>query len=370
MTRDSPRRWPTNLPCGPKQRHGRIAGYTRFAPTDPNMKMPTDTSATPDTATVIIVGSYVQDHVWQTDRFPQPGETRRATGFSTGPGGKGFNQAVACVRQHAKALFIGALGNDALAESARSFALSEKLECAWLILDQVPTAAAGIIVNDDGANQIMVNLAANEHLSPDFLLAHGARFAEARVLLVQLENNLEAVRTALKLGSDHGLLRVLNPAPMHTGIDTAMLSLCDLITPNETEFAQLVERFCAIPLKADEVATMANAKLHALCRDLGVPSVVITLGAAGCFVSHAADTLRGDSRDHYRLAAEKIVAVDTTGAGDSFNGALVATLSLSTQIPFANAVVYANRVAAMSTERSGAASAVPHRDEVIARFGD
>lgn len=319
---------------------------------------------------VIIVGSYVQDHVWQTDRFPQPGETRRALGFSTGPGGKGFNQAVACVRQQGHTLFIGALGSDALAESARNFAENEKLACAWLILDQVPTAAAGIIVNADGANQIMVNLAANEHLSTDFLRSHGAHFAEARVLLVQLENNLDAVRTALELGAQHGLLRVLNPAPMHAGLDPAMLSLCDLITPNETEFAQLVERFCGKTLKADEVASMADAELHALSRDLGVSSIVITLGAAGCFVSHAADTLRGDSRDHYRVAAEKVVVVDTTGAGDSFNGALVAMLSTSTEGTFADAVRYANRVAAMSTEKPGAASAVPHRHEVIARFGE
>ena len=328
-------------------------------------------SFTPETPPVaIIVGSYVQDHVWRTDRFPRPGETRRASGFSTGPGGKGFNQAVACVRQQGNVLFIGALGNDGLGESARNFAENEKLACAWLTLDQVPTAAAGIIVNADGDNQIMVNLAANEHLSTDFLRGHGARFAGARVLLVQLENNLDAIRTALELGLEHGLLRVLNPAPMHAGIDTAILSLCDLITPNETEFAQLVERFCGQPLKADEVATMANVKLHALCRDLGVPSVVVTLGASGCFVSHAADNLRGDSRDHYRVAAEKVVAVDTTGAGDSFNGALVAVLSSSTPGVFADAVRYANRVAAMSAEKPGAASAVPHRHEVIARFGD
>ena len=325
---------------------------------------------TKDRPSVIIVGSYVQDHVWQTDRFPQPGETRRASGFSTGPGGKGFNQAVACVRQQGNVLFIGALGNDALAEAARSFADSEKLACAWLVLDQVPTAAAGIIVNANGANQIMVNLAANEHLSLDFLREQSVRFGEASVLLVQLENNLDAVRSALELGSEHGLLRVLNPAPMHAGIDTALLSLCDLITPNETEFAQLVERFCGKPLKADEVATMANAKLHALCRELDVASVVITLGAAGCFVSHAAGNLRGDSRDHYRIAAEKVVVVDTTGAGDSFNGALVAMLSSSTEGAFVDAVRYATRVAAMSTEKSGAASAVPFRHEVIARFGD
>ncbi len=318
---------------------------------------------------VIIVGSYVQDHVWQADRFPQSGETRRAHGFSTGPGGKGFNQAVACVRQQGKALFIGAIGNDALAQSARNFAAGEKLACEWLVLDHVPTAAAGIVVNAEGANQIMVNLAANEHLSTDFLRTKAARFAEARVLLVQLENNLDAVRTALELGREHGLLCVLNPAPMHADIDAELLALCDLITPNETEFAQLTERICGDASSADEVARMSDASLHRLCRKLGVATVVITLGAAGCFVSHAADGLRGDRSDHYRVAAEPVKVIDTTGAGDSFTGALVARLSRSPETAFVDAVRHANRVASMSTEKPGAALAIPDYDEVVARFG-
>ena len=323
-----------------------------------------------DLPSVIIVGSYVHDHVWQTDRFPQPGETRRARGFSTGPVGKGFNQAVACVRQQGNALFVGALGNDELSRSARSFANSENLACAWLILDDVPTAAAGILVNAEGANQIMVNLAANEHLSTDFLRQQSARFASARVLLVQLENNLDAVRTALELGREHALLCVLNPAPMHAEVDADLLALCDLITPNETEFAQLVERFCGKSMQASDVATLADAELHALCRELGVPSIVVTLGAAGCFVSHAAGMWRGDEREHYRVAAERTVVVDTTGAGDAFNGALVAMLSQPTHSAFANAVRYANRVAAMSTEQPGAATAVPCHAAVMARFGE
>ena len=320
------------------------------------------------TTSVIIVGSYVQDHVWQTDQFPHPGETRRALGFSTGPGGKGFNQAIACVRQNGKALFIGALGNDALAASARSYAASEKLNCEWLILDQVPTAAAGIIVNAEGANQIMVNLAANEHLSTAFLLEQSARFATARVLLVQLENNLDAVRTALELGRDHDLLCVLNPAPMHADANAELLALCDLITPNETEFAQLIERISGQKISVDDVAEMTDAELHRRCRTLGVASVVITLGAAGCFVSHAADTLRGDRSAHYRVASENVRAIDTTGAGDSFSGALVAMLSQSPTPAFVDAVRHANRVAAMSTEKPGAALAIPRYEEVVARF--
>lgn len=319
-------------------------------------------------ADVIIVGSYVQDHVWQTDRFPQPGETRRALGFSTGPGGKGFNQAIACVRQGGNIVFIGALGDDGLAMSARHFAEGEKLACEWLILDDVPTAAASIVVNAEGANQIMVNLAANEHLSAEFLHAQSPRFATARVLLVQLENNLDAVRTALELGREYGLLCVLNPAPMHADVDAQLLALCDVITPNETEFAQLIGRFSTSETSADEIAQMDDAGLHRLCRRLGVASVVITLGAQGCFVSHASATLRGDNREHYRIAAEQVQAVDTTGAGDSFSGALVAVLSKSPAPAFIDAVRHANRVAAMSTEKPGAALAIPRFEEVAARF--
>jgi ribokinase len=320
-------------------------------------------------ADVIVVGSYVQDHVWQTDRFPQPGETRRALGFFTGPGGKGFNQAIACVRQQGKVLFMGALGKDALADAARSVADREGLACEWLSLEHVPTAAAGIIVDASGANQIMVNLAANEHLAPAFLRAHSARFANARIVLVQLENNLDGIHAALELAGQHGLLRVLNPAPMHADIDRDLLAACDVITPNETEFAQLIERFCAQSLAAGDVASMGDSVLHGLCRELGVTTVVITLGASGCFVSHAEGQHRGDAEAHYRIAAETVHAVDTTGAGDSFSGALVASLSKSTDRPFAEAVRQAGRVAAMSTEKHGAALAIPTLAEVTARFG-
>jgi ribokinase len=320
-------------------------------------------------ADVLVVGSYVQDHVWQTDHFPQPGETRRALGFFTGPGGKGFNQAIACVRQQARTLFIGALGKDTLADVARSVAAREGLDCEWLSLDHVPTAAAGIVVDSTGANQILVNLAANEQLAPAFLRSHSARFARARIVLVQLENNLDGIREALALGGQHGLLRVLNPAPMHADIDQDLLSACDVMTPNETEFAQLIGRFCARSLAAGDVATMDDSALHALCRELGVATVVITLGASGCFVSHAEGARRGDTDVCYRVAAEKVQAIDSTGAGDSFSGALVATLSRSADRPFVDAVRQAGRVAAMSTEKHGAALAIPTLAEVTARFG-
>jgi ribokinase len=234
----------------------------------------------------IIVGSYVHDHVWLTDRFPETGETRRALGFSTGPGGKGFNQAVACRRLGGAVVFIGALGDDGLAQAARAFAEQEGLACRWQVCASAPTAAASIVVDSAGANRILVNLAANELLDIDFLQAHASLFSGARVLLAQLENSIGTVRAALALGRQHGLITVLNPAPVHADIDTSLLSLCDLITPNELEFALLLERIGGERVDHADLAAQADGRLHALCRRLDVGSVVITLGAAGCFVSH------------------------------------------------------------------------------------
>jgi ribokinase len=327
----------------------------------------------PDTAnaqlfSTIIVGSYVHDHVWLTDRFPETGETRRALGFSTGPGGKGFNQAVACRRQGGDVVFIGALGDDGLAQAARVFAEQEDLACRWQTCAGSPTAAASIVVDRDGANRILVNLAANELLDIDFLQSHGSLFSGARVLLAQLENSIDTVRAALALGRQHGLITVLNPAPVHADIDADLLALCDLITPNELEFALLLERIVGERVDHGELTAQSDERLHALCRRLDVASVVITLGAAGCFVSHGSGA-RFEAGSHYRIAAEKVRTIDTVGAGDAFNGALAAALSLPDSQDFREAVIQANRVAALSTERIGASLAMPTRADVRDRFG-
>lgn len=317
---------------------------------------------------IIIVGSYVHDHVWLTDRFPETGETRRALGFSTGPGGKGFNQAVACRRQGGAVVFIGALGDDGLAQAARSFAEQEDLACRWQTCAGAPTAAASIVVDRDGANRILVNLAANELLDIDFLQSHAPLFSDARVLLAQLENSIDTVRAALALGRQHGLITVLNPAPVHPDIDADLLALCDLITPNELEFALLLERIAGERVDHADLAAQSDERLHALCRRLDVGSVVITLGAAGCFVSHGAEA-RFEPGRHYRINAEKVRAIDTVGAGDAFNGALAAALADPGAGTFRDAVVHANRVAALSTEKVGASLAMPTRAEIRNRFG-
>src|SRR4051812_23608032 len=210
-------------------------------------------------ARVVVVGSFVQDHAWLTDRFPETGETRRALGFNTGPGGKGFNQAVACLRQGVPTLFIGAIGDDHLGTIAQRFAEAENLPCCWQVRDDVPTAASSIIVDRTGSNLLVVNLAANEHLDPAFVQAQDAAFARAKLVLVQLENNLDAVRAALALATRHGLLRILNPAPVHPDLDPSLLASCDLITPNETEFALLLERIAGERVAAATLTERPNS---------------------------------------------------------------------------------------------------------------
>ena len=319
-------------------------------------------------ADVVIVGSYVQDHVWLTERFPDTGETLGATGFAAGPGGKGFNQAVACRRQGAAVGFVGAVGNDHLGHFAQAFATTEGIDARWLVREDVPTAAASIAVDPRGANRILVNLAANLHLDPAFVEAQGEVFDGARVLLVQLENNLDAVRAALDLGARNGLLCLLNPAPVPKDIDALLLEGCDVITPNELEFSQLLERLVGERIKSDDLALLDQASLHALCRKLGVPTVVVTLGASGCFVSHG-EHWRGDESAYYRVAAERVKAIDTVGAGDAFNGALAAALARDADTAFRKAIRHASRVAALSTEKIGASTAMPTGEEVMARFG-
>jgi len=321
-------------------------------------------------ADVLVVGSYVQDHAWLTDRFPEIGETRRALGFNTGPGGKGFNQAIACLRQGVPTLFIGAIGNDHLGEIAQKFAAEERLPCRWQVRTDVPTAASSIVVDRTGSNLLVVNLAANEHLDPDFVRAQSSAFAHAKILLLQLENDLDAIAAALELGAQYGLLRILNPAPVHPELDASLLAQCDLITPNETEFALLHERFAGERLAAATLVEPSDAELHQRARRLGVATVVITLGANGCFVSHdERSDLRGDAVPFYRLAAEPVVAIDSTGAGDAFSGTLAAALLRFDGRPFRDAVAHANRAAAMSTETVGTAPAMARFEDVVRRFG-
>jgi ribokinase len=316
---------------------------------------------------VLVIGSYNHDFCWRAERAPERGETVLGGAFTTAPGGKGFNQAVAAHRQGVATLFLGAIGDDALGEAARRVAGDAGLRAQWLVRAGVSTGAASIVVDANGDNRIVVASGANATLDAAAIEAQKDLIGAARVLLVQLETPLEAVASALELARRRGVRTILNPAPMHAAIDPAALAHVDVLTPNETEFVQLIE--LAGAGTAREPAALADAQLHELCRAIGVPTLVVTLGAAGAFVSHADPAHCADIAPWYRIAPESVAAIDTTGAGDAFSGALAAALTIHQGRPFRDAVVHANRAAALSTERAGAADAMPTRAELEARFG-
>ena len=317
---------------------------------------------------VVVVGSYNQDMAWRSEQFPGPGETRLGR-FQAGPGGKGFNQAVAAARQGAAVSFIGALGSDDLAATARALVQDEQIDARLQSVAGEATGTAAIWLDQHGQNQIIVAPGANLALDPAHVEAQVDAWDGAAVLLTQHEVRPEASLRAMQIAAARGVLRIHNPAPAqdHLLLDR-MLELADVLTPNESEFAALLGRIGA-RLDPAEVVTCSDAELHALCRRLGVASVVITLGAQGVFVSHADCGRRGDLQPAYRLAAEAVEAVDTTGAGDAFNGGLAAALALHPGRAFVEQVRQANRVAACAVTRQGAALAMPSATEVAARFG-
>ena len=317
---------------------------------------------------VIVVGSFNVDHVWRCVELPPVGATI-AGQYSTGPGGKGFNQAVAAARAGARTAFVCALGDDAGGALARELAQGDGIDLRAESSDQ-PTGTAGIYVDARGRNSIIIGAGANGTLGTAAVTADPALLSGARVLLAQLESPLETIEAALALAREAGVATLLNPAPANVASSIGLLRLADLITPNETEFAALLARHVGERIEAEMVATLDGASLHALCRLL-LPhgSVVITLGSVGVFVSHADDQLRGDALPYYRIGAESVAAIDTTGAGDAFNGALAASLARTPDSPFASHVRYANRFAALSTEQAGAAEAMPRHAGVLDRFG-
>jgi ribokinase len=305
---------------------------------------------------VLVVGSYVQDLSFSAKRFPQPGETTVGE-FQTGSGGKGFNQAVAAKRAGTRTAFVGAVGHDPFAVKARKFAAAERLHAHLVEKPRVFTGAAAIIVDAAGQNQIIVSLGANLLLRPRDVPA--ALLQSARVVVCQGESCFGTVAQVLRTARRCGATTVLNPAPMRADFNPALLKHTDVLIPNETEFvalAQMASKSEARGLTAEGVTRLPADKLHALCRSFGVPVVIVTLGAKGCFVS--------EPDVYLRITAHQVEAVDTTGAGDAFVGGFAAGM-----VKFKNNVFeaahYASAVAALSVMHPGTASSMPTSREIL-----
>jgi ribokinase len=307
---------------------------------------------------VVVVGSYVQDLCWKCREFPKAGETTVGV-FATGPGGKGSNQAVAAGRAGVSTLFVGAVGRDPFAREAKAFYRAEGIAARFVEKPKYATGTAAILVNTSGQNEIVVALGANAHLARTDLPLAALRRAE--VVVVQLESNLATAAYVLKTARRAGATTVLNPAPMRPDFDPAMLAAVDVLIPNETEFTTLVNLlpdtgftdFTEAGLHA-----LAPDALHALCRRIGPPTIIVTLGSRGCFVSQASG--------HLFIPAHKgIHVVDTTGAGDAFVGGFAAGLvKFAGDLPAA--AQFGNTVAALSVTKPGTAPSMPSAREIAA----
>jgi ribokinase len=301
---------------------------------------------------ILVVGSFVQDLTFSTPRFPAPGETVVGT-FLTGPGGKGSNQAVAARRAGAEVVFVGAVGDDAFAHDVRRFYGEEGIEARLAVYPADSTGTAGILFDRTGQNEIVVALGANDRIAPADV--PNELLDRAGTVVCQLECNLDTVADVLSRSGERGKTRVLNPAPLREDLDPGLIDLAEILVPNESEFAALA-RLKGLDLPEGGITGLPPGELDALCRRLGPPTVIVTLGEAGAHVSEA---------DGFRRVepVRDIEVVDTTGAGDAFVGAFAAGLARFAG-DTARAVAFANRAAALSVTRKGTAPAMARLDEI------
>ena len=300
---------------------------------------------------LIVIGSLNTDLVMKSERLPQPGETILGGSFFQALGGKGTNQAVAAARYSTEPVyFIAAIGNDAFGNEARFQLQQENLDCTYLkTIDHEPSGIAMILVDEQGENCISVAPGANKFLNPaDVSSLPDALFASALVLLVSMEIPLETVRAALAKAKQFQLQTVLNPAPANRLIvDAEFLSLVDLLTPNETELAILTGNSCET----------TEAKFHAMqtLQSQGCSQVIVTEGSSGIHF------LNGDQL--VSLPAISVEAVDTTAAGDAFNGVLAGAMAEG--LSFRKACQRAILAAGLSVTKLGAIPSLPSREEIL-----
>jgi ribokinase len=305
----------------------------------------------PNPHRILVVGSSNTDMVIKAERLPRPGETILGGTFLMNPGGKGANQAVAAARLGGQVAFICKTGNDIFGNEARQLFEAEGMDTSYVFSDsEHPSGVALITVDDKAENCIVVASGANAHLLPaDISLAYEA-IENAGIILMQLETPMETVKYVANIARKLGKKVILNPAPAHS-LDSELMQSLDLITPKETE-AEKIYGFKITD--TDSLFACARA-----IYEMGVPSVIITLGAKGAFLYN----------EHFQeiIPSYKVNAVDTTAAGDVFNGALAVAVAEGQNLP--DAIRFANKAAAISVTRVGAQASAPYRNELQEVFG-
>ena len=295
---------------------------------------------------LVVVGSSNTDMVIKTHHLPVPGETILGGNFFMNPGGKGANQAVAAQRLGGKVTLICKTGNDIFGSQSVKGFMEEGINTNFIITDaENPSGVALITVDKNGENCIVVASGANATLNPANLTNCMDTLYDASIILMQLEIPLETVNFVADTAKSSGIKVILNPAPA-CELSPELLKNIWMITPNEKE----AEMLCGIVV-TDESSALQAAKI---IMEKGVEIVIITLGSKGAFVA--------TKEINQLVAAPKVDAVDTTAAGDVFNGALA--VALLENMPLLDAVAFACNAAAISVTRMGAQASAPYRKEI------
>lgn len=294
-----------------------------------------------------VIGSINADHVISVPYFAKPGETLTGHSYHIAYGGKGANQAVAAARLGVKVSFIGCIGNDDIGRAMKTAFEQDGINTQSI--KTIPNAMTGIAmiqVAESGENSIVISAGANGHLDETVVAEFQSEITQADCLLMQLETPLPAIIQAAKIAKENNTQVVLNPAPARA-LPDELLSLLDMITPNETE----AEILTGIKVVDELTASQAAAIFH----QNGIEKVLITLGSKGVFISEKG----GGSI----VPGFRVQAVDTTAAGDTFNGALVTAILEEKSL--AEAIRFAHAAAAISVTRKGAQPSIPARQEVL-----
>lgn len=299
---------------------------------------------------IAVIGSYAAGLTMKSSRLPVVGETLIGNSFVQIHGGKGSNQAVACARLGADVDFYTCLGQDVFGESAVKLYKEEGINSDKIKISKTHSTGAGfVMVFDSGDNSILIDFGANNDISEEDIDEIEDVIKSSSVLLLQLEINIIAVKRAIQLANKHGVPVILNPAPFQH-MDDEMLRMVDIITPNATE-AKLM-----LGVKPDE--DMETEVLCQALRDKGIKNVVLTMGENGAFI-YSDDVKK-------RIDAMKVDAVDTTGAGDTFNAGLCVALTEGMQLE--DAVRYAVTAAGLSVQKYGVVESIPTRVQVDSTF--
>jgi ribokinase len=298
---------------------------------------------------IVVVGSINTDLVVGAARLPVVGETVLGSSFQIHPGGKGANQAVAVSRLDYPVQLIGKVGADQFGEQARTYLQSAGVDISGVEVDAGTSGVAMIAVSPRGDNSIIVVPGANAHVSPGFIDAHLEMIRGAGIVLTQLEIPIDTVQHLAEVCWREGIPLMLDPAPAQD-LPLGILSRLQWFTPNETEAA-----FFAAPSLDDGDSTQP-AKVADGLLAAGIQGVVLKMGARGSYLA----SVNGIAQ---LIPPYPVIALDTTAAGDAFNGAFATALMLDMQE--ASAAQFASAAAAISVTRPGAQPSMPGRDEVM-----